>query len=59
MSASTPGDGDALGRVGTGDGDHRGGDERRDRRVGAEDEDPRRPEDGVGEQRDEPSRRGR
>ena len=48
-----PGDGDALGRVGAGDGDHGGGDERRERRVRAEDEDPRRPEDGVGEERND------
>ena len=48
-----PGDGDALGRIGAGDGDHGGGDERRERRVRAEDEDPRRPEHGVGEERDE------
>ena len=48
-----PCDGDTLGRIGAGDGDHGGRDERGERRVGAEDENPRRPEHGVGEERDQ------
>ena len=48
-----PCDGDTLGRIGAGDGDHGGRDERRERRVGAENENPRRPEHGVGEERNQ------
>ena len=53
-SASSAGERDPLRRVARRrEGDDRRGDERRDRRVGPEDEDPRRPQQEVHDQRDE------